>query len=93
MNAETPTALASTTVLTEQAVGRLCEALSLLEAIDAGGFLDELPNAAESARNHQCAVSLLAILRRELRGLVCELQSACLVHDVMARVGRPGPAE
>lgn len=93
MSAEIPAAMAPITVLAEQTVGRLLEAMSLLEAIDAGGLLDELPGAAEAARKQQCAISLLAVLRRDLQALTCELQSACMVHDVMARVARSGSAE
>jgi hypothetical protein len=75
--------------LAESALARLSEALAILEAIDRGELLGELPAAAEAAERHQCAVSLLAVLRRELEALACELQSASYVEALIARLGRP----
>lgn len=79
--------------INEDAVGRLREAIALLEAIDAGALLDALPPGPEDALRHQTGVSMLAVLRRELEGLACELQSLCLVQDVMTRVRRAGAAD
>jgi hypothetical protein len=76
--------------LIEDAAGRLHEAISLLDAIEEGSLLAELPRDAEAARRHQCAVSLLAILRRELDGVVEDLLSASGVEHVMTRVRAAG---
>lgn len=75
--------------LIEEAAGRLREALSILDAIDTGELLCELPDGAESARRHQAAVSLLAVLHRDLTGLACELESASHVQDLMSRLASP----
>jgi hypothetical protein len=77
--------------LAESAVARLSEALALLDAIDHGELLAVLPASAEAADRHQCAVSLLCVLRRELETLVCELQSASYVEALMQRL-RKGEA-
>jgi hypothetical protein len=82
-------ATASIDVL-DAAVGRLSEAMALLDAIERGDLLAELPVNAEAAARHQCAVSLLAVLRRELDALTNELQSAGYVQDLMSRLSRPG---
>jgi len=76
--------------LAESALARLSEALAILEAIDRGDLLAELPAGAEAAERHQCAVSLLAVLRRELEALACELQSAGYVQALIAGLGRRG---
>lgn len=74
----------------EATLGRLREALALLEAIDDGGLLDALPPNPRDARDHQCGVSMLAVLRRELSAVVCELESAGLVHHMISRVTSVG---
>jgi hypothetical protein len=74
--------------LIEAAVGRLREALSLLDAIDHAELLAELPSDAGAAARHQCGVSLIAVLRRELGELAVDLESAHLVNDVLSRLSR-----
>lgn len=71
--------------LVEDALGRLREAIAILDAIEEGGMLGELPAKATARRNHQRAVSLLAILRRELAGLARDLAAAGQVQDAIAR--------
>ena len=79
--------------LGEDAAGRLLEAIAILDAIERAELLVALPKGADAARRHQCAVSLLAVLRRELTALACDLQSATLVRDVMIRIRSPGTTE
>jgi hypothetical protein len=74
--------------LAESAIARLTEALAILDAIDRGDLLAALPAAPDAAGRHQCAVSLLSVLRRELDTLVCELQSASYVEALMERLRR-----
>jgi hypothetical protein len=75
----------------EDAVGRLCEAIAILDAIESGGMLAELPGDAIARRAHQRAVSLLAVLRRDLLTLREELQAAGEAQDAIARaVARSG---
>jgi hypothetical protein len=74
----------------EDAVSRLCEAIAVLEAIEMGGMLGELPADAMARDEHQRAVSLLAVLRRDLAGLRRDLQAAVQAQDVIARaLARP----
>lgn len=79
--------------LIEAAVGRLHEAIALLEAIERGDLLAELPTQADAAPRHQCAVSLLAVLRRELEALTVELESAGYVQNLISRMSRPTPRD
>ena len=72
--------------LVEDAIGRLREAIAILDAIEEAGMLGELPMKPTGRRNHQRAVSLLAVLRRELDGLVCDLTAAGQVQDAIARM-------
>ena len=76
--------------LAEQLCGRLQEALAILEAIDAGDLLSATPSGAENVRRHQCGISLLAVLRRELEDMATDLQSAGLVQNLMQRVASRG---
>ena len=69
----------------EDAVGRLHEALAILDAIESAGMLGELPVDSLARDSHQRAVSLLAVLRRELADLRCELQAASDAQDAIAR--------
>lgn len=85
MSAEWPTSLG------DDAVGRLREAIAVLEAIDHGELLDNLPPGRDARAKHQCGVSLLAVLRRDLTALAGDLEAACLVQDVMVRVRNPKP--
>jgi hypothetical protein len=77
----------------EAAAGRLNEAVSILDAVERGELLAVLPRGADAAARHQCAVSLLAVLRRELRALACELESASQVQNLMDRLSRPGQGD
>jgi hypothetical protein len=83
-----PTSPTASGDLIEAAVGRLREAVALLEAIDRGELLAELPSQSDAAVRHQCAVSLLAVLRRELDALTAELESAGYVQDLLSRMSR-----
>ncbi len=77
----------------EAAAGRLAEAVSILDAVDRSELLSSLPRGADAAARQQCAVSLLAVLRRELRALACELESASQVQNLMDRLSRPGQGD
>jgi hypothetical protein len=71
--------------IVEDAVGRLCEALAILETIDACNLLAELPADPMAQAGHQRAVSLLGILRRELNALKHELQAGGQAQDAIGR--------
>jgi hypothetical protein len=86
-----PTSPTASGDLIEAAVGRLREAIALLEAIDHGDLLAELPAQADAAARHQCAVSLMVVLRRELEALTAELESTGYVQDLFSRLARSGP--
>ena len=77
----------------EAAAGRLAEAVSILDAVDRSELLSVLPRGTDEAARHQCAVSLLAVLRRELQALACELESASQVQNLMDRLSRSGHAD
>jgi hypothetical protein len=70
----------------EAALSRLTEALALLDAIDEGDMLARLPAEPEAARRHQRAVSMLAVLRRELETVTGELSSAQFVAAAMTQI-------
>jgi hypothetical protein len=53
--------------------GRLREIDAILTAIDQGELLAELPAGPGSRARHQAAVSLLAVMQRELRSLILDL--------------------
>lgn len=74
--------------LLESARARLREAYALLQAIDDGGLLSELPTPPAARQAHQCAVSMLAVLRRELEGIVTDLDAATQTTEVLDRVSR-----
>jgi hypothetical protein len=67
--------------------------MSILDAVEHGELLAELPRGAEAAAKHQCAVSLLAVLRRELQLLACELESASQVQHLIERLSRAEPTD
>jgi hypothetical protein len=71
--------------IVDDAVSRLCEALAILETIDAGNLLAELPADPTARAGHQRAVSLLSVLRRELTRLKHELQAADQAQEAIAR--------
>ena len=71
--------------LIEDAVGRLLEAIAVLDVIEEGEMLSELPHDATARRRHQGAVSLLAVLKRELADLSRDLRAAEEVHQAMVR--------
>lgn len=52
----------------EESTVRLREALAILEMIDGEALLAELPEGPNRDR-HQCAVSLLNVLRREIQAV------------------------
>ncbi|HZZ68721.1 MAG TPA: hypothetical protein VFE18_11165 [Phenylobacterium sp.] len=72
--------------LVEDAVARLHEAIAILDAIDDADMLGELPAEPAARRNHQRAVSLLTILRRELAGVRRDLQAAGQIEDALAAI-------
>jgi hypothetical protein len=76
------------TDVVEEAVVRLHEALALLEAVEGGELLSELPIGEDAARRHQRAVSLLAVLKRELVGLAHQLEAANQTRAAVVRVSR-----
>ncbi|HEX4712656.1 hypothetical protein [Phenylobacterium sp.] len=71
--------------LVEDALVRLHEAIAILDAIEKADMLGDLPAKASARLSHQRAVSLLAILRRELAGMVRDLAAAGQVQDAIAR--------
>lgn len=77
----------------DEAVGRIREAIAVLDAIDQAELLVAAPKGAEAARRHQCGVSLLAVLRRDLEAVAADLQAASLVQDVMSRVRNSGSGD
>lgn len=52
----------------EDSTERLREALAILVMIDTGSLLEELPIGPGRER-HQCAISLLRVLRREIEAI------------------------
>jgi hypothetical protein len=72
--------------LIEDAVGRLREALVILDVIDQAELLAELPSSGDGAKRHQSGVSLLGVLRRELGALAEELEASHQVHDLIFRL-------
>jgi hypothetical protein len=71
--------------LIEDAVGRVIEAIAVLDVIEEGEMLSALPADPAARRKHQGAVSLLAVLRRELIDLSRDLRAAEEVHQAIAR--------
>lgn len=69
----------------EEAIGRLHEAIAVLDAIDLGDMLGALPEDPADANAHQRAVSLLAVLRRDLVALRRDMQAAGHAEDAIAR--------
>jgi hypothetical protein len=72
----------------EEAVSRLRETIAILEAIEQADLLAELPADPEAAERHQCAVSLLTVLKRDLAALAGELETSHVAQDLMRRVSR-----
>jgi len=66
-------------------VGRLMESIAMLDVIEEGEMLSELPHDAGARRKHQGAVSLLAVLKRELIDLSRDLRAAEDVRQAIAR--------
>ena len=93
MSAQTRPDPTAPTLLGDEAVGRVREAIALLDAIDRAELLVTAPPGAEAGRRHQCGISLLAVLRRDLESLAVDLQSATLVQDVMSRVRNAGSGD
>jgi hypothetical protein len=67
----------------ETALGRLYEAMALVTTIEDRGLLAELPAGEAGRQNHQAAVSMLAILRRELEGVSIELDAAVRTREAL----------
>lgn len=63
-------------LMVEASHGRVREVLDVLESIESGDLLAELPANPASRRRHQCAVSMLAIVRRELLAVMEDLDVA-----------------
>lgn len=74
--------------LLEGATMRLREAVSILDAIDEADLLGELPANRAARRAHQSAVSMLAVLQRELAAVADELDAAIRTHEVIDRAVR-----
>jgi hypothetical protein len=72
----------------EDAVARLYEALAILEAVEARELLSDLPHGHEAADRRQSAISLLAVLRRELQAIAGDLDAAQLVTGRLAKITR-----
>lgn len=70
----------------EDAIGRLHETLAILDLIEESDLLGELPRGKAPARRHQRAVSLLAVLRRELQDIVDHLAAAEAVATIFAKL-------
>ena len=70
----------------DDAVGRLHEAVAILVAIEAGDLLGRLPQDVGAAHLHQCGVSLLVTLRRELEGVIDDLNAAEVAGHALARI-------
>lgn len=79
--------------MVEDAIARLQEALAVLQVIEDGDLLGELPADRSARRNHQSAVSMLAVLRRDLTGVAEELEAAIRTRDVIDRAIRKAPAD
>lgn len=62
--------------LTETLLARLAEIGAVLTAIDQGELLCDLPAGPEARARHQAGACLLAILQRELAGLIAELETS-----------------
>ena len=81
--------------LIEAAVARLHEAMSLITTIEDRDLLCELPVGDTARANHQAAVSMLSILRRELAGVAMELEATIRTREALerlraSRLSRPG---
>jgi hypothetical protein len=74
--------------LAEETIARLLEALAILEAIERAELLSDLPGDPDAAARHQCAVSMLAVLRRDLATLAAELEANHLAHELLGRMRR-----
>jgi len=72
----------------DSAVARLLEILAIVQVIEDGDLLAVLPAREEAARDHQRAISLLSVLRRELDSLVGELTAAQLAMGAVARTAK-----
>ena len=72
----------------EATTTRLREAVAVLEAIDEGHLLAELP-PGPAGRRHQCAVSLLAVLERELRAIIAAQEEALDRPPACRRIVEP----
>jgi hypothetical protein len=78
--------------LTETALARLYEAMTLIVTIEDRGLLAELPKGDAARTNHQAGVSMLSILRRELEGVAVELEAAINTREILDRLRAPRSA-
>ncbi len=85
-SADPPQAIHLLDEAVEDALARLHESLAILETIDAGELLAQLPADRTAARGHQTAVSLLTVLRRELQSIAGDLDAAQVVTTQLARI-------
>jgi hypothetical protein len=69
----------------EEAIGRLREALAILDQVQDSDLLGELPAAEEARARHKRGVCLLAVLKRDLVSLSEELEAAWAAAGVVAR--------
>jgi hypothetical protein len=72
--------------LIEEAAGRVKEAVALLELIESGDLLCELPADRDAREAHQRAVSVLAVLKRDLLDLERRLGAGWTAAMAAARV-------
>jgi hypothetical protein len=79
----------STVETLEITIGRLREASAVFDAIDAGELLSVLPHEPVAAHRHQAAVSLLAMLRRDLDAIANDLATAHYVTHAMLQLAGP----
>jgi hypothetical protein len=84
-----PSPAAFSNDLIEEAAARLREALALLELIESGDLLGELPADRDAREGHQRAVSVLAVLKRDLVDLERRLGAGWTAANAAARVRVP----
>lgn len=77
------------TAFLESALGRLLEALALVQTIEDHDLLALAPSDVRARVDHQRAASLIAILRRELEALSGDLEAAVATRNVLG-LAAPG---
>lgn len=76
--------------MVEAAHGRIREVLDVLESIEGGELLSELPSHPAGRRRHQCAVSMLAVVKRELTAVMEDLDVA---QSAVEAISPPSPGK